>query len=103
LPCHVTGFWSNSETKRSSFSSNSASYWRKSKPNSGKDSVNEPRPRITSARPFEAASTVANRWNTRIGSSELSTVTDEPSRMRLVREAIAANTTSGAEIAKSAR
>jgi hypothetical protein len=73
------------------------------KPNSGKDSVNEPRPRITSARPFEIASSVAKRWNTRIGSSELNTVTDEPSRMRFVRAAIAASTTSGAEMAKSAR
>ena len=58
---------------------------------------------MTSARPFDAASSVANRWNTRTGSSELSTVTAEPRRMRLVRPAIAASTTSGAETAKSAR
>ena len=60
--------------------------------------MNEPRPRITSARPFDIASSVEKRWNTRTGSSVLSTVTAEPSRMRLVREAIAASTTSGAEI-----
>ena len=47
--------------------------------------MNEPRPRITSARPFDAASSVENRWNTRIGSSELSTVTADMRRMRLVR------------------
>ncbi len=49
------------------------------------------------------ASTVEKRWNTRIGSSEDSTVTAEPSRMRLVRAAMAASTTSGAETAKSSR
>jgi hypothetical protein len=65
--------------------------------------MNDPRPRMTSARPFDAASTVAKRWKTRTGSSELSTVTAEPSRMRLVRPAMAARTTSGDEIAKSAR
>ena len=47
--------------------------------------MNEPRPRITSARPFEAALSVEKRWNTRIGSSEDSTVTAEPRWMRLVR------------------
>jgi hypothetical protein len=52
-------------------------------------------PRMISARPFEAASSDANRWNTRTGSSELSTVTAEPSRMRFVRPAMAARTTSG--------
>ena len=59
--------------------------------------MNEPRPRITSARPFETASRVANRWKTRTGSSELSTVTAEPSRIRSVRPAMAASTTSGAD------
>src|ERR1700691_4653710 len=49
------------------------------------------------------ASSVAKRWNTRIGSSELSTVTAEPRRIRLVRVAIAASRTSGADTAKSAR
>ena len=39
---------------------------------------------MTSARPFDAASRVANRWNTRTGSSELNTVTAEPSRIRSV-------------------
>jgi hypothetical protein len=38
-----------------------------------------------------------------MGSSELNTVTAEPSRIFCVRAAIAASTTSGAEIAKSAR
>ncbi len=45
---------------------------------------------MTSARPFEAAFSVEKRWNTRIGSSELSTVTAEPSLMRFVRPAIGA-------------
>ena len=58
--------------------------------------MKEPRPRMTSARPFDSASAVEKRWNTRIGSSELSTVTAEPSRMRSVRLAIAGSTTSGA-------
>ena len=65
--------------------------------------MNEPRPRMTSARPEEIASIVEKRWNTRIGSSELSTVTAEPIRMCSVRAAIAARTTSGAETAKSSR
>jgi hypothetical protein len=58
---------------------------------------------MTSARPWLTASTVEKRWKTRIGSSELSTVTALPRWMRLVRAAIAASTTSGAEIAKSSR
>jgi hypothetical protein len=58
---------------------------------------------MTSARPFDRASTVEKRWNTRTGSSVLSTVTAEPSRIRLVRAAMAASTTSGAEMAKSTR
>ena len=29
--------------------------------------MNEPRPRITSARPFDSALSVENRWNTRTG------------------------------------
>ncbi len=58
---------------------------------------------MTSARPFEIASTVANRWNTRTGSSELSTVTPDPSRIREVREAIPASTVSGVEIEYSGR
>ena len=47
--------------------------------------MNDPRPRITSARPFEIALSVEKRWNTRTGSSVLSTVTAEPSRIRRVR------------------
>ena len=47
--------------------------------------MNEPRPRITSARPLDGASSVEKRWKTRTGSSERSTVTAEPSRMRFVR------------------
>ena len=45
--------------------------------------MNEPRPRMTSARPFDTASSVAKRSKTRTGSSELSTVTAVPSRMRV--------------------
>ena len=47
-------------------------------PNSGNDSVNDPRPTMTSARPFDRAFTVEKRSNTRTGSSVLSTVTDDP-------------------------
>jgi hypothetical protein len=50
---------------------------------------------------FDAALSVENRSNTRIGSSDDSTVTAEARRMWLVREAIAAKTISGDEIAKS--
>ena len=39
---------------------------------------------MTSARPFESAFSVENRSNTRTGSSVLSTVTADPSRMRSV-------------------
>ena len=60
----------------------------------------DPRPRITSARPPEIALSVEYRWNTRTGSSELSTVTAEPSRILAVRAAIAASTTSPAGIGK---
>ena len=60
--------------------------------------MNEPRPSMISARPLDSASRVEKRWNTRIGSSELSTVTAEPSRMRFVRAAMAASAISGAEI-----
>ena len=65
--------------------------------------MNDPRPATISARPFEIASRVANRSNTRTGSSELSTVTVEPSRIRLVRAAMAASTSSGLVTAKSGR
>ena len=65
--------------------------------------MKEPRPSVTSARPFEAAFSVEKRWNTRIGSSELRTVTAEPSQMCFVRPAMAASTMSGADTAKSAR
>ena len=40
--------------------------------------MEELRPRIASAQPLDAASTVAKRWNTRIGASKLNTVTAEP-------------------------
>ena len=60
----------------------------------------DPRPRMTSARPQESAFSVEYRWNTRTGSSELSTVTAEPRRMRSVRAAIAASTMSPAGIGK---
>jgi isoquinoline 1-oxidoreductase alpha subunit len=45
---------------------------------------------MISARPPDSRSTVANSWNTRTGSSELSTVTALLRRSRLVRAAIAA-------------
>ena len=44
--------------------------------------MNDPRPRITSARPFESALSVENRWKTRTASSVLSTVTAEPRTIR---------------------
>ena len=72
-------------------------------PNSGNDSVNEPRPTITSARPLEIAFSVENRWKTRTGSSELRTVTEEPRWILVDLAAMAASTTSGAEIEKSCR
>ena len=65
--------------------------------------MNEPRPRMTSARPLEMASSVEKRWKTRMGSSDDSTVTADPSLMRVVRAAIAASTISGEDTAKSAR
>ena len=57
--------------------------------------MKDPRPTMISARPPERRSTVENSWNTRIGSSELSTVTALVSRMRVVRAAAAASTTAG--------
>ena len=65
--------------------------------------MNEPRPSTTSARPDDTASSVAKRSNTRTGSSDESTVTAVPSRMRSVREAMAASTISGADTANSVR
>ena len=53
---------------------------------------------MISARPPETASRVEKRWYTRTGSSVLRTVTAVPSRMRLVRDAIAPRRTSGALI-----
>ena len=58
---------------------------------------------MISARPPESRSTVANSWNTRTGSSELSTVTALVRRIRFVRIAAAASTTAGADTAKSGR
>jgi hypothetical protein len=58
--------------------------------------MNDPLPTVISARPLLIASTVENRWKTRIGSSLLSTVTDVPRRMRSVRVARPARSTSGA-------
>ena len=55
--------------------------------------MNEPRPAMTSARPCESRSSVANCWKTRTGSSEESTVTALVSRMSRVRTAAAASTT----------
>ena len=65
--------------------------------------MNEPRPAMISARPPESRSSVANSWNTRTGSSELSTVTALVSRICVVRSAAAASTTAGADTAKSGR
>ena len=48
-------------------------------------------------------SSVANCWQTRIGSSELSTVTAVVRRMRRVCMAAAASATAGAETTKSGR
>ncbi len=61
--------------------------------------MNEPRPAMISARPPERLSRVANCWNTRTGSSELSTLTALVRRMRVVSVAAAASTTAGAETA----
>ena len=58
--------------------------------------MNDPRPTVISARPPLMASTVEKRWKTRIGSSLESTVTDVPSRIRSVRPASPASSTSGA-------
>ena len=57
--------------------------------------MNEPRPAMISARPPESRSRVENCWNTRTGSSELSTVTALLSRMREVRSAAAASVIDG--------
>ena len=65
--------------------------------------MNEPRPAMISARPPDRRSTVAKFWNTRTGSSELSTVTALLRRTREVCSAIAASTTAGADEAKSGR
>ena len=58
---------------------------------------------MISARPPESRSTVAKSWNTRTGSSELTTVTALVSRMRSVRTAAAASTTAGDETIRSGR
>jgi hypothetical protein len=68
----------------------------RSKPNSGTDSTNEPRPAMISTLPPESRSSAAKSWKTRTWSSELSTVTALVSRMRSVRSAAAARTTAGA-------
>ena len=60
--------------------------------------MNEPRPAMISARPFEIRSSVEKRWKTRTGSSEERTVTALVRRIDFVRAAAAASTTSGAEI-----
>ena len=65
--------------------------------------MNEPRPAMISARPPESRSSVAKSWNTRTGSSELSTETALVRRIRFVRAAAAPSTTAGADTAKSGR
>lgn len=54
---------------------------------------------MISARPLESRSRVTKSWNTRTGSSELSTDTALVSRMRFVSAAAAPSTTAGAETA----
>ncbi len=61
--------------------------------------MNDPRPAMISARPPEMRSSVAKSWNTRTGSSELSTVTALVRRMSRVRSAAAASTTAGDDTA----
>ena len=65
--------------------------------------MKDPRPTVISARPPEMRSSVAKSWNTRTGSSELSTVTALVSRMRRVLAAAAARITAGAEETYSRR
>lgn len=65
--------------------------------------MNELRPTMISALPPEIRSRVAKAWNSRTGSSELSTVTALVKRILRVRSAAAAKTTAGAETAKSGR
>ena len=61
--------------------------------------MNDPRPAMISARPPDSRSSVANCWNTRTGSSELSTLTALVSRMSVVRSAAAASTVAGEDAA----
>ena len=61
--------------------------------------MKEPRPTMISARPALSASRVANCWNTRTGSSELSTLTALVRRIALVCVAAPASATAGAEAA----
>ena len=65
--------------------------------------MNEPRPAMISARPSESRSSVLKSWNTRTGSSELSTETALVSRIVFVRAAAAASTTAGDDTVKSGR
>src|SRR4051812_29395801 len=65
--------------------------------------MNEPRPAMISARPPLSRSSVAKSWKTRIGSSELITLTALVRRICSVREAAAPSTTAGADTAKSGR
>jgi hypothetical protein len=65
--------------------------------------MKDPRPAMISARPFESRSSVAKSWNTRTGSSELSTETALVRRIVRVRWAAAASTTAGADTVKSGR
>ncbi len=74
-----------------------------SDPKSGNDSMNEPRPTSSSARPEETRSSVAKSWKVRTGSAELRTMTAGLSRIRSVRPAAAANVIAGADAAMSAR
>lgn len=57
--------------------------------------MNEPRPAMISARPDDTRSSVAKSWNTRTGSSELSTVTALVSPIVVVCAAAASTTAGG--------
>lgn len=59
--------------------------------------MDDPRPAVISTRPPETASAVANCWNTRTGSSVLSTLTELPRRIRVVAPAAAAIIAPGEE------
>jgi hypothetical protein len=58
-PVHVRGVAQRAQQLE--FSANNASWWSRSKPNKGEDSMNEPRPTVISAGAGETRSDGANR------------------------------------------